>query len=1000
MTALQPPLSPLVVDADTIDRQRRRLLQLALTAGAVGLGGMSSLGAADGGFASTLSGADSIFGDGFQNAPLEGLALAFEYATPEQIGIYLPTSRTFAYTTVIDVQYKRVQDSAWKLAHPLARIRPDFSEPGPVGPVDAFAGSIFDLVPGQTYQVRLTVHEPGQAMQVFTTQTTTRSLPLAAGTPNKTATPANVASMLAGLNPGDVLQLAAGTYTNLALQITRSGTANQPIIIRGASKTGVIISDTNRALQILGVSHVVIENLTLRGSGVNSGTNASSRGIEFWSGAPGQTNVTLRDLVFTGVDIGIKAYDTVRGALVYGCEMNGNNPWTQAEIESNATWNDDGICLPGEGNCAFNNTLRGFGDGFAVMQGSLSAGVYYYRNRIAMTGDDAFEADYGTRNLAFYDNHISNCATLLSVDPVYGGPLYCFRNIAINTFRGPFKLNSTSSGFFIYNNTIVRTEGTTGWGWVQFDNGSLRNWGYRNNVLVYRGASGGTLAVESTGCDPIDFTHNAWFPDRSAWWSHSGASYGSISAAIAGAGQTATTPVFGTATRRHQSDVVTTADPFAPSVTLGANHLTEITATQVPTLSGGSAPRNAGTAIPNITDGYSGAAPDMGAVIAGRTLPTFGASTGGGAFTPPYALPAAGRVVAINANGFQDIKPAALNANDWNLVVWRAWCTGVVAPGWSAGGAYIAGALGGGHGDGRNYCAAVFDFTDARWKRLDPTNANAASSGEGHPLSQSTGDPYFEVLGSGGMPVARHLYQNQVWLPSGLGGGPRGSLLVVTGGAIGLESVTGCAVHRSALGDTTVTHSRFTDALASRTGHGGCSLLDLERSRVWVLPGNLEQYRDVEYFDLTDRQFRRTAQFDWPSGGIAGGRAFLHAGLIVKQGESSQLWAFDPADVAAGWRQLTVSGTLPYARNLFAPWRGKYYWLPKAGGNTVTRLTPPPGNAFTGTWTIDTVQVAGPTMSPTVTEAEHIRSLAYVPSIDCLAWFPGGDRPVFIFRPE
>ena len=29
MTALQPPLSPLVVDADTIDRQRRRLLQLA-----------------------------------------------------------------------------------------------------------------------------------------------------------------------------------------------------------------------------------------------------------------------------------------------------------------------------------------------------------------------------------------------------------------------------------------------------------------------------------------------------------------------------------------------------------------------------------------------------------------------------------------------------------------------------------------------------------------------------------------------------------------------------------------------------------------------------------------------------------------------------------------------------------------------------------------------------------------------------------------------------------
>lgn len=678
MTTPSPPHSPVVVDAGTIDRQRRRMLQLALSAGAVGVSGLPALHAASGGLVSAPGGADTVFSNGFEVAALEGLSLVLEYATPEQIGLYLPTTRSFAYTTAVDVHYKRVQDTAWKLAHPLARIRPDFSEPGPAGPVDAFAGSIFDLAPGQAYHVRLTVREPGHAEQVFTTQTTTRSLPAAAGTPNKTATPATIVSVLAGLDPGDVLQLSAGTYSNLGLQITRSGTPSQPITIRGASRTGTILSDTNRVLQILGVSHIVIENLTLLGSGVNSGTDSSSRGIEFWSGAPGQTNVTLRDLVFTGVDVGIKAYDTVRGALVYGCEMSGNNPWTQAEIESNATWNDDGICLPGLGNCAFGNTLRGFGDGFAVIAGALSAGVYYYRNRIAMTGDDAFEADYGTRNLAFYDNHISNCATLLSVDPVYGGPLYCFRNIAINTFRGPFKLNSTSSGFFIYNNTIVRTEGTSGWGWVQFDNGSLRNWGYRNNVLVYRGASGGTLAVESTGCDPIDFTHNAWFPDRSAWWSHSGASYSSISAAIAGAGQTATTPVFGTSARRHQSDVVTTADPFTPSVMLGINHLTEITTTQVPTLAGGSTPKNAGTAIPNITDGYSGAAPDMGAVITGRALPAFGAGASGGAFTPPYALPAAGTVVAINVDSFQDIKPSALNANDWNLVVWRAWCTGVV----------------------------------------------------------------------------------------------------------------------------------------------------------------------------------------------------------------------------------------------------------------------------------------------------------------------------------
>ncbi len=604
------------------DLQRRVFTQGVAAACALGLVRGSDARAES---AATTGPADAIFGDGFEDGGvLEGLQFVFERATPEQIGLHLPTMRAFSTATSIALEYRPAPSGQWRTAHPLARIRPAFSEPGPVGPVDAFAGSIFDLAPGQTYDVRLTLNEPGQSPQIAVRRVTTRALPAAAGAPNKTATPVNLVSQLALLNPGDVLELAVGNYANLGLQITRSGTTEQPIVIRGASKTGTILSSASRVLQILGASHVILENLTLQGSGVNSGTNASSSGIEFWDGAPGQTNITFRNLRMVGVDVGIKAYDTVLGALVYDCELTGNNTWTQAEIESNATWNDDGVCLPGEGNCAFNNTLRGFGDSFAVIQGTLSAAVYFYRNLVRMTGDDAFEADYGTRNMAFYDNHVTNCATLMSVDPVYGGPLYCFRNIAINTMRGPFKLNSTSSGFFIYNNTIVRTEGTTTWGWVQFNNGELRNWGFRNNVVIYRGG-GNTLAIESGGCDPIDFSHNAWFPDRSVWWSNSGASYNSVTTAIAGAGQPATTPVFGTVTRRNQFDVLTAADPFATPVTLGATHLGEVLTQFTPALAAGSTPKNTGTPIANITDGFSGAAPDMGAVIAGRVVPQFGA---------------------------------------------------------------------------------------------------------------------------------------------------------------------------------------------------------------------------------------------------------------------------------------------------------------------------------------------------------------------------------------
>ena len=101
-------------------------------------------------------------------------------------------------------------------------------------------------------------------------------------------------------------------------------------------------------------------------------------------------------------------------------------------LESKITWNDDGIRVPGHGNAVFNNTLRGFGDSLAVSQRVENVGIHFYRNDIRMTGDDAFEADYAVRNVTFYDNRTHNAMTHISVDPVYGGPLFAFRNIAIN----------------------------------------------------------------------------------------------------------------------------------------------------------------------------------------------------------------------------------------------------------------------------------------------------------------------------------------------------------------------------------------------------------------------------------------------------------------------------------------------------------------------------------------------------------------------------------------
>jgi hypothetical protein len=591
------------------------------TGGAPGGGGSGAAGA-NGGNAGATGGSP---GAGGAPSEIPGLTLRFEEATPEQIGIYAVVGSAIAADSRVTLRYKRRTETTWLTGHPLLRINPAWVASGaPQQPVDGFAGSIFDLEPGTDYDVEITLTLAGGTTQATATQVaSTRALPGSAPAATVTATPSDdLQAKLAALRAGDVLELADGTYDVDDLYLEVSGTQAMPIYVRGRSRAGVVIRDTTgHVFQFREAAHVVLENLTIEGSGVDSGTNASSVGIHFYDGAT-QKYVTVRDIDARGVDQGIIGYGSLQGILVYHSSLRGNNVWTQPVIESNQTWNDDGITLPGLGNCAFENTLYGFGDSFAVRDGTHSAAVHFYRNRVAMTGDDTFEADYSTRNISFYDNWIDNASTLLSLDPLWGGPLFCFRNIIVNTVRGPFKLNNTNSGFMVYNNTIVRTEGTTDWGWVQFNNGELRNYSFRNNVLVYRGG-GNLLAIESGGNEPIDFTNNAWFPDKSVWWTNSGGSFDSIATARAGVPET--NPLFGASRKRHDGDVITVSDPFTAAVTLGADHLTEITTATAPALAPGSSPKNSGVSIPNVTDGFSGNAPDMGAVIEGRAAPNRGA---------------------------------------------------------------------------------------------------------------------------------------------------------------------------------------------------------------------------------------------------------------------------------------------------------------------------------------------------------------------------------------
>jgi len=551
-------------------------------------------------------------------------------ATPEQISLILPVTGSLPQTATATVRYKPTSSPTWITGHPLYRIRPAFSLPANVGSVpDAFAWPIIDVAPGTSYQVEVTVTS-GAVTNVKALTHTTRAMPAAAGVPNKTIAPGSTSAQIQvafnSLVPGDVIEFDDGTYNVSGLVLNRSGTVSSPIYIRGQSRAGVVLSNASRVLQIQNASQVIIENMTMRGSGVDSGTAASSGGIGFLDGSPTQTRITVRNITMTGVDWAIASNSEIAEFLAYDNTFTGNNVWTPAFIDSNLTWNDDGIRIPGFGNCAFNNTLKGFGDTMSYSQSpgvrpAQAIGVHFYRNDVLMGGDDGTEGDDGMRNITFYDNRLRNTMTFISLDPLFGGPFVGARNISINTGRGPFKFNNQNAGQFIYNNTIVRTNGATGWGWAQFDNGPQNAWGFRNNLMVYRG-TGNLLAFEPGGNNVIDFTHNSWYPNTGVWWTKSGGSFGSIAAAYAGL--PATTPVFSGATRRHEQDNITVSNPWTTTITLGPDYHTEVTVAYTPALSPGTAPENSGVVIPNITDGFAGGAPDRGAIIQGRPIPQYG----------------------------------------------------------------------------------------------------------------------------------------------------------------------------------------------------------------------------------------------------------------------------------------------------------------------------------------------------------------------------------------
>lgn len=526
--------------------------------------------------------------------PISVGPIEFDPSTIESIGISLPVlGGDEDCDAVARVSYRELGATSWKEALPLRRVRTDLlsrAVPSVFPIAEQFAGSVFNLRPDSAYEVKLTIEDPDGGkttrMGLVRTRGMPRDLPLSPHVVHVNSDD-TLASALAHAAPGEVITLAKGHYHG-PFTVDRSGTAADPIIIKGQGREETVIESPGAEYGVLITgSHIHVEDLAI---------GLSTWGIKIVNAE----EVVIRRTHIRDVMYGINARSGVnRNAYICDNLLEGKGVlWPDT---SNRTWDFEGIVVTGTGHVICHNTLAGFGDALGLSQPTVipNRAIDFYGNDVVWGGDDGIELDYSERNVRAYRNRFGNVAMGISFQPVWGGPVYAFRNVIYNTAKAPYKLNQEPSGFFIVHNTSIRS----GWAWLQYGE-LVSNFTFYNNLTI-----GTEKAVYLTPSIEIaDIDYNGWSPDGEFKFDYTWTEFSSLhrESPYERHGRLLTAPVFGGPVIQPPRFESFMPPPLALTLHASSNAI------------------DAGVRLPNINDDYCGEGPDLGSVEQGRAVPHYG----------------------------------------------------------------------------------------------------------------------------------------------------------------------------------------------------------------------------------------------------------------------------------------------------------------------------------------------------------------------------------------
>ncbi len=418
----------------------------------------------------------------------------------------------------VEVRFRKAGTAAWRPALPLLRIggervfrdRESMTYTVPHG----FAGSILNLEPGTSYECEFTMKDPdgvtGQALQKVTVATRTEPKSATGGRVLHVYPADHVGEKIEpsfiGLKaayygegrgdwtavrmkkaqPGDTILVHAGLYRPerynyvdpLSAPFTGSwslslkGTAEKPITIKGAGDGEAIFDGGGNArlFEMMATSHHIIEGLTFRNTevaifagekevmGAVALTVRNCRfediGVAIWTESADSHDFYIADNLFLGRE------DQMR---LIGWNQAGQR--TAGIYPSHLLKSFFAVKVYGPGHIIAHNAIAYFHDAICISTygppdddpEKRASAIDIYNNDIHLSNDDFIESDGGTHNIRLFQNRGVNAAhNGFSAQPMFGGPVYYYRNIAYQVPAGaPLKFGAAPAGVLVYQNTLI-----------------------------------------------------------------------------------------------------------------------------------------------------------------------------------------------------------------------------------------------------------------------------------------------------------------------------------------------------------------------------------------------------------------------------------------------------------------------------------------------------------------------------------------------------------------